>query len=130
MIRKMYGLISAGDASVPPGAAAPAGQYLSLVVDAKTFQVLDFGLGPKPPPVSPASLGPVTHLTVRPETAASRHYMLLRVFDHLVIRAADRRGRLGGAAPRVTHTDLADLRASAGGGPPALLPMSGRANYY
>ncbi len=49
--------------SGPPGAAAPTGRYLSLVVDARTFRVLDSGLSPKPPPVSPASLGPVTHLT-------------------------------------------------------------------
>jgi hypothetical protein len=49
-------------ASGPPGAAAPTGRYLSIVVDAKTFQVLDFGLSPNPPPVSPASLGPVTYL--------------------------------------------------------------------
>ncbi len=62
----MRGHFVAYDASVPPGAAAPAGRYLSLVVDAKTFQVLDLGLGPKPPPVPPASLGPVTYLTVRP----------------------------------------------------------------
>jgi len=34
-------------------------------VDAKTFQVLDFGLSPSPPPVSPASLGPVTYLIDR-----------------------------------------------------------------
>ena len=58
----MRGHFTAGEASVPPGAKAPAGRYLSLVIDAKTFQGLDFGIGPKPPPVSPASLGPVTYL--------------------------------------------------------------------
>jgi hypothetical protein len=46
----------------PPGAAAPAGRYASLVVDARTFSVLDLGIGDDPPPVSPASLGPVTDL--------------------------------------------------------------------
>jgi hypothetical protein len=46
----------------PPGAKAPAGQYLSLVIDARTFQGLDFGISPQPPPVPPASLGPVTYL--------------------------------------------------------------------
>jgi hypothetical protein len=45
----------------PPGAAALTGSYLSLVVDARTFQVLDYGLSPEPP-VSPASLGPITCL--------------------------------------------------------------------
>ncbi len=46
----------------PPGAKAPLGTYISLVVDAKTFTGLDFGMSPKPPPVAPASLGPVTYL--------------------------------------------------------------------
>ncbi len=41
------------------------GKYMSIVLDARTFQGLDFGLGPKPPPVAPASFGPVTYLTVR-----------------------------------------------------------------
>lgn len=50
-------------ASVPPGASVPTGRYLSDVIDARTFQGLDFGLGPNPPPVAPASLGPVTYLT-------------------------------------------------------------------
>jgi len=49
----------------PPGAAAPTGRYLSLVVNAKTFRLLDLGLSRKPPPVSPASLGPITFLTGR-----------------------------------------------------------------
>ena len=59
----MRGHFTAGEVSVPPGAKAPAGRYLSLVIDAGTFQGLDFGIGPKPPPVPPASLGPVTYLT-------------------------------------------------------------------
>jgi hypothetical protein len=59
----MRGRFIAREASVPPGAKAPAGRYLSLVIDAKTFRGLDFGLGRKPPPVPPASLGPVTYLT-------------------------------------------------------------------
>jgi hypothetical protein len=50
----------------PPGSHAPTGTYLSLVVDAKTFYGTDFGLGLKPPPVAPASLGPVTYLRVHP----------------------------------------------------------------
>lgn len=49
----------------PPGAKAPTGRYVSLVIDAKTFEGLDFGISPKPPTVSPASLGPVTYLSRR-----------------------------------------------------------------
>ena len=59
----MRGHFTAGEVSVPPGAKAPAGRYLSLVIDARTFQGLDFGLGATPPPVPLASLGPVTYLT-------------------------------------------------------------------
>jgi hypothetical protein len=58
----MRGHFTAYGASPPPGAALPTGEYLSIVVDARTFQVLDLGLSPAPPPVSPASLGPVTYL--------------------------------------------------------------------
>jgi hypothetical protein len=61
----MRGEFTAGEATGPPGAKAPTGRYLSLVIDAKTFQGLDFGISPRPPPVPPASLGPVTHLTDR-----------------------------------------------------------------
>ena len=50
--------------SVPPGAHAPTGTYMSLVINPKTFAGLDFGLGTKPPPVGPASFGPVTYLKV------------------------------------------------------------------
>jgi len=62
----MRGHFTASEASRPPGARAPAGQYLSLVIDARTFQGLDFGISRRPPPVPPASLGPVTHLAGRP----------------------------------------------------------------
>jgi hypothetical protein len=51
-------------ASVPPGAHAPTGSYMSMVINAKTFAGLDFGLSPKPPPVAPARFGPVTYLKV------------------------------------------------------------------
>jgi hypothetical protein len=51
-------------ASVPPGAHLPTGTYMSMVINAKKFTGLDFGLGPKPPPVAPASFGPVTYLKV------------------------------------------------------------------
>lgn len=46
----------------PAGAKAPSGTYISLVLDAKSFTGLDFGMSPKRPPVAPASLGPVTYL--------------------------------------------------------------------
>jgi hypothetical protein len=59
----MRGRFTATEATGPPGAKAPTGRYLSLVIDAKTLRGLDFGISPKPPPVPPASLGPVTYLT-------------------------------------------------------------------
>ena len=62
----MRGHFTATDVTRPPGSKAPTGRYLSLVVNAATFQVTDFGLSQKPPPVLPASLGPVTYLTVGP----------------------------------------------------------------
>jgi hypothetical protein len=61
----MRGHFIARDPTRPPGAKAPTGRYLSLVIDGKTFQGLDFGIAPKPPPALPASLGPVTYLTGR-----------------------------------------------------------------
>jgi hypothetical protein len=64
--------VLAGCGTSPPGAAAPTGRYLSMVVDARTFQGLDLGVGPNPPPVSPASLGPVTYLHVSRSVPAQR----------------------------------------------------------
>lgn len=66
----MQGHFVANGAPGPPGAAAPKGRYVSIVVDAKTFTGLDFGISPQPPPVSPASLGPLTYLHVGPGTGA------------------------------------------------------------
>ena len=50
--------------SVPPGAHAPTGTYLSMTINAKNFEGTDFGISSKPPPVSPAQFGPVTHLNL------------------------------------------------------------------
>jgi hypothetical protein len=58
----MKGHFVAEDASGPPGSHAPAGTYLSIVINARTFETTDSGLSPKPPPVAPGSLGPVTYL--------------------------------------------------------------------
>jgi hypothetical protein len=66
----MQGYFVANDVPVPPGAAAPRGSYISVVVNARTFDGMDFGIGPNPPPVSPASLGPVTYLPVGGHAAA------------------------------------------------------------
>lgn len=55
-----------GLCSHPSGAKTPTGSYMSLVLDAKTLTGLDFGLSSKPPPVVPASLGPVTYLIGHP----------------------------------------------------------------
>jgi hypothetical protein len=49
-------------APTPSGAAAPTGDYLSIVISAKSFMVTDFGLSDHPPAVSPASLGSVRYL--------------------------------------------------------------------
>lgn len=61
-----------GLCSVPPGAHAPTGTYMSLVIDARTFKGSDFSIRPKAPPVPPASFGPVTYLTVHPQRPAKR----------------------------------------------------------
>jgi hypothetical protein len=61
----MRGHFTARNATGPPGAKAPTGRYLSLVIDAKTFQGLDFGISPNPPPIPSASLGQVTYLSGR-----------------------------------------------------------------
>ncbi len=56
-----------GLCSGPPGSRAPTGTYMSLVITARNFRgESDFGLSHRPPPVSPASLGPVTYLRVHP----------------------------------------------------------------
>lgn len=59
----MKGSFKGYGASVPEGAAMPTGKYLSIVIDATTFRVLDWGLSGQPSSVSPSSLGPVTYLT-------------------------------------------------------------------
>ena len=83
----MRGHFAATAASRPPGAAAPACNYLSIVVDTRTFQVLDSGLSPGPPPVSPASLGPVTYLTRLPAlTDPPHHDAPLQAIDALDAR--------------------------------------------
>jgi hypothetical protein len=54
--------------SRPAAGRVPTGRYLSLVVSAeawrwrRTFEVTSVGLSPKPPPVAPSSLGPMTWL--------------------------------------------------------------------
>lgn len=55
----MRGHFTARNATGPPGAKAPTGRYLSLVIDAKTFQGLDYRPQSHPPasdrlPISPA----------------------------------------------------------------------------
>jgi hypothetical protein len=58
----MKGRFVADDVSVPAGAHAPAGRYLSIVLNAKTFESLDFGLSASAPSVAPGRFGPVTYL--------------------------------------------------------------------
>jgi hypothetical protein len=57
--------------SFPSGAHAPTGTYMSIVLNAKNFKGTDSGISHKPPPVSPAEFGPVTHLKLHP--LAARH---------------------------------------------------------
>jgi hypothetical protein len=53
-----------------PRAKNPTGNYLSIVVTAErfgtieSFGTLDLGIHPNPPPVDPASFGPLTYLKV------------------------------------------------------------------
>jgi hypothetical protein len=58
----MQGHFTGRMASVPPGAKLPTGSYISIVINARTFMIMDWGLSPGAPPVSPASLGPVRTL--------------------------------------------------------------------
>lgn len=58
----MTGHFTGDEAGDPTGTATPAGRYLSLVVNARSFWVMGSGLSRKPPPVRPATLGPVTNI--------------------------------------------------------------------
>jgi hypothetical protein len=58
----MKGHFTDYESSGPAGAKLPVGRYVSVVVNARTLGSLDYGISPKPPPVAPASLGPVTYL--------------------------------------------------------------------
>jgi hypothetical protein len=53
--------------SATPGDYLPGSGHtqVSLVIDARTFRGLDFGISPGPPPVLPGSLGPLTYLSGR-----------------------------------------------------------------
>jgi hypothetical protein len=58
----MKGNFTAYAASPPYGAALPTGHYLSVVIDQRSYEVLDYGLSEKPPPKSPSTLGAVVIL--------------------------------------------------------------------
>jgi hypothetical protein len=62
----IHGRFICNTCSGPPGGKAPRGTYISLVLDTKKFGGMDYGISPKPPPVPPASLGPVTYLLGHP----------------------------------------------------------------
>jgi len=57
----MKGHFTAWQAS-PVGGWHPTGSHLSLLIDAHTFRCTDLGLAKNPPPVDPASFGPVIYL--------------------------------------------------------------------
>ena len=56
----MTGHFTGDEAGDPTG--GPAGRYLSLVVHARSFWIMGSGLSRKPPPIRPATLGPVTNI--------------------------------------------------------------------
>lgn len=58
----MTGHFTGDEAGDPTGTARPAGRYLSLVVNARSFWVMGSGLSRKPPTVRLATLGPVTNI--------------------------------------------------------------------
>jgi hypothetical protein len=58
----MKGSLTANDAPGPPGEEAPAGAYLSVVLDAGTLRATDWSMSEDPPPAPPSSLGPLTYL--------------------------------------------------------------------
>ncbi len=58
----MTGHFTGDEPGDPAGTTAPAGRYLSLVVNARSFWVMGSGLSRKPPTVRPATLGPVTNI--------------------------------------------------------------------
>ena len=62
------GHFTAAEATGPPGAKAPAGWYLSLVIDANTVQGLDFGVSPTA--ASPTPYPRAGHLPHRPRVLA------------------------------------------------------------
>ena len=63
----MKGHFTAERVSRPLGSRAPTGNYLSFLFNAESFGMLDFGIHPNPPPVAPASFGPLTYLKVGAE---------------------------------------------------------------
>ena len=48
---------------LPPGAKAPTGRFISIIINAKTWWIMDMGLSRTAPPVSPGSLGHEVMLT-------------------------------------------------------------------
>jgi len=58
----MQGHFTANLASPPAGAGLPTGTYMSMVINARTFVIMDWGISPHAPLVAPASLGPVRYL--------------------------------------------------------------------
>jgi hypothetical protein len=58
----MKGHFTAYGAKVPAGAPFPTGSYLSIVINARTFAVIDWAVSPTAPSISPASLGRLRYL--------------------------------------------------------------------
>jgi hypothetical protein len=59
----MAGHFTGGQRHPARGTRAQASRYLSLVINARSFRVMDTGLSRRPPAVLPAALGQVTNLS-------------------------------------------------------------------
>lgn len=58
----LHGHFKDRNASVPAGQPLPTGQVILFTINKRTHQIMDFGIGNRPPALS--SLGPVEHISM------------------------------------------------------------------
>jgi hypothetical protein len=58
----MKGYFTGAGTSMPAAARLRAGTYISVIVNARTFAVMDSGISRQAPRIGPSSLGPVRYL--------------------------------------------------------------------